>query len=485
MSGSHHDDEGATPTIMQAVNKIAVNNIVVFTNSQDETVRSTLINVTRTHLILEVYNPYSIIQLSEVIENLRVTRGDRVIYDGKAVVSSLVNTGLVLIVTATLTDPWKDLQELMMLGIGIEDEVEQFINEWRSTKKLNPDYQLAVNSIHSFLSSTSRWLGQVDLVNNNLNTSDELKRINYQTLKSKMLPAINELFEEFEQEANKIEPELIDIHKYYAQQELHPLVLQSPFVHRTLTKPLGYAGDYEMMNMIQRNPAEGETTYSRLINNLFTRSQISQSVINRTKMLVEQITKISQQKNDKGEAFSLLSIGCGPAKEIQDFLETIKSADSTTGNFKFSLLDFSKETLLFAEGIIKEKMEHTDAQISLSIIEESVHDLLRKASDYKRKADGKKYDLIYCAGLFDYLSDKICSRLIRLFYSWTNPGGVVLVTNMHPSNKNRYAMEFIMDWYLIYRDEVEMKKLAPELGEQEILTDDTGVNITLKIIRTK
>ena len=60
-------------------------------------------------------------------------------------------------------------------------------------------------------------------------------------------------------------------------------------------------------------------------------------------------------------------------------------------------------------------------------------------------------DLIYCAGLFDYLSDKICSRLLQLFYNWANAGGLVVATNVTPSNSVRYFLEHLLEWNLIYR----------------------------------
>ena len=92
-----------------------------------------------------------------------------------------------------------------------------------------------------------------------------------------------------------------------------------------------------------------------------------------------------------------------------------------------------------------------------------------------------RHDLIYCAGLFDYLSDRVCQRLLELFYSWVNPGGLVIGTNVKHSKPILYFMEFLFEWHLIYRDESDMLKLVPDLGIQEIIEDDTGINVFLKI----
>ncbi len=45
-------------------------------------------------------------------------------------------------------------------------------------------------------------------------------------------------------------PDLVPVHQAFGKRHLHPLILGSPFVYRTLQKPLGYAGDYEMVNMM-------------------------------------------------------------------------------------------------------------------------------------------------------------------------------------------------------------------------------------------
>ena len=74
------------------------------------------------------------------------------------------------------------------------------------------------------------------------------------------------MFERFETVAARIEPELQPAHRAFGQRQLHPHLLCAPFIHRTYTKPLGYAGDYEMMNMIVRNGLEGNSLYAKLTN---------------------------------------------------------------------------------------------------------------------------------------------------------------------------------------------------------------------------
>ena len=80
--------------------------LVTFKNSQGDTARGTLLTIERGTVVFEVYNPYSIVQLSEVLKDLTIRRGENAVYQGRAVVSNLVNTGLILIVSANFIDPW-------------------------------------------------------------------------------------------------------------------------------------------------------------------------------------------------------------------------------------------------------------------------------------------------------------------------------------------------------------------------------------------
>ncbi len=82
---------------------------ILFRNSQGTEARGTLLRLTRYLAVIEVYNPYSILQLSEVLSEFKIIMSDRMVYSGRAVVSNLVNTGIVLICEATLEDSWLEL----------------------------------------------------------------------------------------------------------------------------------------------------------------------------------------------------------------------------------------------------------------------------------------------------------------------------------------------------------------------------------------
>lgn len=456
-----------------------LHSLVTFRNSQGEAARGTLLKIERSTAVFEVYNPYSIVQLSEVLDGLTVRRSDRIVYQGRAVVRNLVNTGLMLIVSAKLLDPWTGLSSLLRDGdyAEIRNEVDTFVDQWRRANRLRKEFLLSVNRLRSFLGELSRWLGQldIDLPDPGPDRAGSAAKEILDRLGGPLLLQVEELFRGFEREASRLPEEEVDHHKAFAQRDLHPLLLSAPFVHRTFYKPLGYAGDYEMMNMIQRDPAQGPTIYAKLVNMLFLRAPIPQSVRNRNETLYGYLLCEAGRVRARGECFKVLNVGCGPAIEMQRFVAEAPPDMRS----ELTLLDFNKTTLDYVTDIFDACVSSAPSEISMRYVHDSVHNLLKLRGGCDTAQP--RYDFVYCAGLFDYLSDRICARLLRLFYSWTAPGGAVLVTNMHKSNPNKCTMDHLMEWYLIYRDQDSMANLVPGTGTQRVFLDQTGVNICLEI----
>ncbi|MEE9352392.1 MAG: class I SAM-dependent methyltransferase, partial [Thiotrichaceae bacterium] len=457
-----------------------IDSLIKFTNSQGIGATGTLVQISRNSIVMEVYNPYSIVQLSEVLDDLHIRREDRIIYQGRAVVSTLVNTGLYLIVSATLVEPWKDLSGLEQDPLGIQEEAERFLSDWESSHQLDQSFQLVINDIRSLLLELSRWLEQVDLFaeNDGVTHSRELTHDLFSQLQHPLLPKLTKLFGKFEEEAAKIAEDKVGIHRNFAQRDLHPLLLRSPFLWRTYNKPLGYAGDYEMVNMMLRDPYEGPTMYSKLINSLMLKLGPVAGHQNRIDILVDILKKKSEEASLNNKKLRVLNIACGPALEVQQLIQAGQLDDSV----EFTLLDFSEETLSHTKHKIDAAINTGSLKPTIKYIHKSVHTLLKEAG--KEMPDNNYYDMVYCAGLFDYISDKVCNRLLRLFYQQTKVGGLTLVTNVHSENPALYQMEYLMEWHLIYRDEAHFLKLFPDKGEQTVYRDKSGTNLFLEIQKT-
>lgn len=450
--------------------------LVSFRNSQGVDVRGTLTHVVRNQIVFEVYNPYSIVQLSEVLADVHLSRGERLLYDGRAVVSNIVTTGLMLIVSATLVDEWSDLSGLAP-GEGLREEVAAFVSEFEAAHTIRPSYQLTVTRIGSFLTDLSRWLNQTETMTR---VSETSKRAFTLEVESGCADRLGEYFAQFEREAAQVEGADLINHKSFARRQLHPLMLVSPFIHRTYTKPLGYAGDYEMVNMIARDFYEGANPYAQILNSLILRSDGAQAHRNRIDRLQHYLHNEALRLQQAGRALRVLNIGCGPAQELQRFIRNDPLADRC----EFHLMDFNEETLNHTRRKLTEASFQAGRNPSVVYHHKSINELLKDATRGSLGRETSPFvsaDLIYCAGLFDYLNDKICNRLLGLFCNWANPGGFVVATNVTPKNGVKYFLEHLLEWNLIYRDEKDMERIAPSRGVREINCDPTNVNVFLEI----
>jgi extracellular factor (EF) 3-hydroxypalmitic acid methyl ester biosynthesis protein len=456
---------------------------IVCRNSQGTPVRGSLMHFSNQNAIFEVYNPFSILQLSEVLNDFRIVIGERTLYAGRGVVSSLVNTGIMLVCEVTLVDAWNDVDVLSILMDKelVRGEVKRFVSDWKNHNNILPDFKVLTSDFQGFLSELSLWLKQIEIsVTQSAPSSSEQWNIELvERVVEPLRPVASEFLEKLETLANRIAPDQAGIHKAYIRRDVHPLTLCSPFVHRTFTKPLGYAGDYEMINMILDRPYEGRTLFAKTINKLLLEAAPAEAHRNRIAILKRLLEQESQRAQEKGSRLEVLNIGCGPAKEVREFIVSSKTSDLC----QMTLMDFSKEALDFARNKLIEQKRIAGSKIELEFVEKSIDELLREsiANARERNAGQKRYDFVYCAGLFDYLTDSVCRRLIALFYDWLVPGGLLCVTNIHPSNPQRHLMEYLLEWNVIHRTERELESLGTPDGEKEVIADQTGVNIFLNI----
>lgn len=464
---------------MASVNSL--DDLIVFTNSQNVTARGNLVKVSRSTLIFEIYNPYSIVQLSEVLHELEIRSSDRVIYNGRAVVSGLVNTGLMLIVSASLLDNWSELVGLAGDSESIRAEITEFIEDWQDNQQLRPAYQLSVVRLRSFLTAMNHRLEHLDFNDNHAATRNDPAAEIFPDLVKPLVPVLLQLLQDFEAQAAAVPEDVRIAHIQYAQDDLHPLIMRAPFVHRAYHKPLGYAGDYEMVNMMLRGGREGPTVYSQLINTAYLATGPAQAHRNRIDILVEWLQQrtAALRQEKPGVRPRILNVGCGPAVELQRMLGQNRSIESCD----ITLIDFSKETLEYTEQQLNEVMNTSGIRPNIEFVHESVHGLLRRAAKGGSDEDAGGYDIVYCAGLFDYLSDRVCTRLLNLFHHWSTTGGQTLVTNVHSNNSSRHGMEHLLEWYLIYRDDKDMEKLGLPFPDHRVFVDDTGINVFLNIVK--
>jgi extracellular factor (EF) 3-hydroxypalmitic acid methyl ester biosynthesis protein len=456
--------------------------IIVGRTSQGYEVRATPLRITRHVVAFEVYNPYSILQLSEVLKEFKIIVNDRLIYSGRATVSNLVNTGIVVVCEATLDEAWLDLDlfALITQPKKLRVDFSDFLKEWEKIFSILSEYKVVLADMQNYFVDLRRWLEQVELGIRSSPSRDrlQLEREVIHELVPSVLPSINSLFTRFEDVADRVAPELLPSHRTYAKRQLHPLILCSPFAYRTYHKPLGYAGDYEMVNMILRDPLEGSSLFAKSINLWFLTQAPAAAHRNRIQFLTRLLAEETRRRASRGQPIRIFDLGCGPAGEVQQFL----SQDAICNYASFTLLDFNDETLVYTGKVLVDLKSKFDRRTRIDLIKKSVHQFLKEEA--KPGLNQSRYDMIYCAGIFDYLSDRICKRLMNIFYSMLEPGGLLVATNVDASNPSRNGMEYLLEWHLTYRSVEQLKALVPDqspAGSAHIRSDETGVNHYIEV----
>ena len=94
-------------------------------------------------------------------------------------------------------------------------------------------------------------------------------------------------------------------------------------------------------------------------------------------------------------------------------------------------------------------------------------------------------DFLCCTGLFDYLPDEEAVAMLQLFWSRLAPLGAILVFNFSPRNPSRAYMEWVGNWYLIYRSRRQIAQLARQAAVPaaccSVEAEPLGVNLLLHI----
>ena len=457
---------------------------VTCVSSQGLQISGSTVRLTRHAAIFEICGSHSTLLTSEALTDFRLLLRERTIFSGKAVVKNLIGTGVAELCEVELGEGWLDIDGFAALADGdrLRQEFRSYLAEWQRQYNVRPEFKLHIADMQMFFIELRQWLDQVELGLRAApaNSRRELDSGLTAQLADGVVPYVDGLFEKFETLAGELEEDRRPLHRAYMKRQLHPLVLCSPFAHRTFTKPLGYAGDYEMVNMIGRNGHEGDSLFAKVVNCWFLAQPPARAHRNRIEYLTRRLVDEAVRIQPHGRPLRVFNLACGPALEVQSFLRESSVSNQTD----ISLLDFNQETLDYTSGVLEELKRRHSRSTGLHFIKRSIHHLLKESGKSTERVHDSRYDLVYCAGLFDYLTDAVCRRLMTIMYRWLTPGGLLLATNVDSCNPLRQGMDYLLDWNLIHRTAKQSLGLCPVEVPSEsvsVKSDLTGVNLFIEL----
>lgn len=336
--------------------------------------------------------------------------------------------------------------------------------------QISTDFKAAAADIRYYLKNTHKFFEDLG---GSAAIPDEVIKEFYPTFSSQ-LDLIYERLRKAASETTQVNHEL---YKTYLQDHTLSLILQGPFQKHAHDKPYGYAGDFEMVLKILDKEVEGNTPIAKLLNMYGWNMGVVKAHRNRIEYLTKKIdTVIRQNLNAR-----ILTIGAGPAREIKLFLERT----ALPAACHFTLVDFDPRALVFCQEELRELTLKKKPLTTFEFINKSVRQIIKEKKCDER---GNTYDFIYCAGLFDYLSDPFCKKVLEVMCSQLNQNGFLIATNVSENNYYRYYMEMLLEWYLTHRKKCDMFNLASALSniarvKVEVEEDSTGANLFLNVYK--
>lgn len=231
--------------------------------------------------------------------------------------------------------------------------------------------------------------------------------------------------------------------------ELLSLIHQDPFTYRAFSKPRGYAGDAEMMDLIygpeERWP-EPQATPLGLQIYRFTSSAPAAEGVRARRAFIADLIDYSSSTNPNQH---ILAVAAGHLREA-----SITTAVRRRRFGRFVAMDVDAVSLKEVDRAYGPYGVETVPAPFVSLI--------------KNRVQVGKFDLVYSTGLFDYLSETVGRRLVSTLFSMLNPGGQLIIANYMPAIRDIGYMEAFMDWNLIYRTRRDMVNLTTDIDEAEI-----------------
>jgi extracellular factor (EF) 3-hydroxypalmitic acid methyl ester biosynthesis protein len=218
-----------------------------------------------------------------------------------------------------------------------------------------------------------------------------------------------------------------------------------PFTFRAFSKPRGYAGDAVMMDQIYGLKEERLDAPIADIFRYTTGAAMARSVRARRVALADSIDEVA---TELGRDIEVVAVASGHLREIE------LSAAAARGQAHITALDADAESLAVVTGAYG----HLGAVAQHG----SVRQIL------SGKVSMRRADLIYSAGLYDYLVTPIAAALTAKLFAALRPGGRLLLANFLPGIPEVGYMESFMDWHLIYRCDADMLDLIRTLSRADV-----------------
>jgi hypothetical protein len=231
---------------------------------------------------------------------------------------------------------------------------------------------------------------------------------------------------------------------------------ECPFTSHSFSRPRGYPGDAGLLDFVYRHPdarpaTEKATDGGRTVMSFTVNVSACEAVRQRKEVLARKIDEIAELR----PGAEVLAIACGHLREAES---SIALQQGKLGRLLATDQDqISLERVAAYRETISSKIDVKNLSVRNFIT--ARHGL-------------GEFDLVYAAGLYDYLDARMAARLTSSLFSLLKSGGRLLIPNFRTGVNEEAYMEVYMDWYLIYRSVEEIKAFADQIPSDQIRNTD-------------
>ncbi|MFC1484929.1 class I SAM-dependent methyltransferase family protein [bacterium] len=431
---------------------------------QEEEYRAQLVNFSKYGLCLSVSHPRFVIKKSDLLKDINIKINNTTIYNANGVIVNIEQNNNVLEIGVSLQEETIPVDKI--LSMSNKDKVAFSYNLLSKDvyvkdrvllefKSLVQDFYFLLRNIeHNLLKFEN------SIKKESLEIRKKLSNEMIDLLEEKVFSSLDEHMVELNNLAKNVRSEDYDEYKLYYQRVLHPLILQSPFINRVYYKPLGYAGDYEIMNMLYANKPKGCTLFAKFVDKYYLSITPSRANRNRLTYIINKI-KINALKYLKNnQRIKISSIGCGSCLEIQSLLKT----EEISNHIDFTLFDVDKDALNCANKKLTLLRDKYKRQATFTYINESIFNLIKRQEVRDLIEDDQH--IIYSLGLFEYLSDVSIRRLLQVLFQKLACNGLLSVGNYSDKNIFKNHMELGGEWFLFYKNKAKMLEMTKAVEEK-------------------
>ncbi|MEZ5896434.1 MAG: hypothetical protein R3C51_08530 [Parvularculaceae bacterium] len=244
--------------------------------------------------------------------------------------------------------------------------------------------------------------------------------------------------------------------KRFTEACVTPALIDGASWNRCYFKPMGYPGDYQIMNYMYDQKPEGTSLKEQFLHGLGLIA--GRPIYTRMRLLADLVVKHCQGL-PVDEPIRIASIGSGPARE----LEYVVAATDPSKPIIATLIDQEVAALEYAVDYVN--AHRATENIQIRALNASFKSMFNPAG----LGGLCEQDMIYSLGLVDYFSPLMARRFVSRAYDLVRPGGKVVIGNASDCVQGTiWTMEHILDWGLYFRSREEMLDLASDISDAKV-----------------